>query len=88
MCYFQREEANTGKLIEDAIESALVAAKRSSIQGKDMTPFLLDEVNRLTGGLSLKANKHLIENNVRSACGIATHLAQLRRTGEQQRKGK
>lgn len=81
----QEAEATTGKVIEDAIRRALEAAEKSSIQGKDMTPFLLGEVNRLTGGLSLKANKHLIENNVRSACGIATHLAQLRREQQQQR---
>lgn len=82
----QEEEAATGKVIEEAIKSALETARSSHVTGKDMTPFLLGEVNRLTSGLSLKANKRLIENNVWSACGIATHLAQLRSKDQEQSK--
>ncbi|ODM95199.1 Pseudouridine-5'-phosphate glycosidase [Orchesella cincta] len=73
-----KEHEGAGKMIEDAIKSALKEAEKLSVKGKDMTPFLLGEVSRLTGGESLKANKHLIENNVTVASKIAAHLARLR----------
>lgn len=83
----QEEGNKTGREIEEAIQRALELAERNGVQGRDLTPFLLSQVNRLTGGLSLKANKHLIENNVRSASGIAIRLAQLRRqTGNSSKK--
>ncbi|CAL8073510.1 unnamed protein product [Orchesella dallaii] len=73
-----KEHEGAGKMIEDAIKRALEEAEKRSVKGKDMTPFLLGEVSRLTGGESLRANKHLIENNVKTASKIATRLAQLR----------
>ena len=47
-----------------------------------MTPFILSKVNELTGGESLVANKHLIENNARIGAQIALELASLRRRGK------
>ncbi|OXA52191.1 Pseudouridine-5'-phosphate glycosidase [Folsomia candida] len=49
------------------------------VGGKETTPFLLAEVNRVTQGSSLAANKCLVENNVRFATQIAILLAKLRR---------
>lgn len=46
-----------GQIIEEAIRSALASAERSAVRGKDVTPFLLSEVNRITGGASLAASK-------------------------------
>ena len=65
--------------IESAIESALRKAKEIGIGGKDMTPFLLGEINQVTRGDSLKANQHLIENNVTIASAIAIELGKLKR---------
>lgn len=45
-----------GRLIEEAIQSAL-ARLGEGVSGKEVTPFLLAEVNRLTSGASLKASK-------------------------------
>ncbi len=44
-----------------------------------MTPFLLGEINQVTQGESLKANQHLIENNVTVASAIALELAKLKK---------
>jgi pseudouridine-5'-phosphate glycosidase len=64
-----------------ALKAALEKAGELGIRGKDMTPFLLAEINRLTSGSSLAANKCLVENNVRVATNIAIFLSELRRTG-------
>ena len=42
-----------------SLASGLAAAERSSISGKDVTPFLLDHFHRETGGASLEANVRL-----------------------------
>ena len=60
------------------IEAALRSAEASGITGKDVTPFLLDQVLSLTEGRSLEANVALIKNNAALAAEIADHLAVLR----------
>lgn len=60
------------------IESALTEADKLGIAGKQITPFLLDKIQRLTEGKSLAANIQLVFNNVRLACGIATELCKIR----------
>jgi pseudouridine-5'-phosphate glycosidase len=45
-----------------------------------VTPFLLEAVNRLTGGSSLDANLALLERNAGLAGAIATILSAGRRT--------
>lgn len=62
------------KLIEDVIEKAVEKAKSLGIHGKDTTPFLLDEIQKVTGGNSLEANIHLVFNNVKLACEIAKNM--------------
>ena len=42
-----------------------------------MTPYLLERVNQLSGGLSLKANIALIENNARIGAEIAVEYQKL-----------
>jgi len=59
--------------IEAAVSHALAEAERINIFGKDMTPFLLSEIEKVTAGRSLKANVDLILNNVR----VAAELSQL-----------
>ena len=50
------------KLIEDVIEKAIEKANSLGIKGKDTTPFLLDEIQKVTSGNSLEANIHLVYN--------------------------
>ena len=64
--------------IDDNINRAVEEADRLGIGGKQLTPFLLDKIQKLTGGRSLAANIHLVYNNVRLACAIAKELCKLR----------
>ncbi len=62
------------KVIDSAIENALILADQKGIKGKDITPFLLSEVNKITGGSSLEANIKLIQNNAKLAAEISQFL--------------
>ena len=64
--------------IDDNINRAVEEATKLGIGGKQLTPFLLDKIQRLTGGRSLSANIQLVYNNVRLACAIARELCKLR----------
>ncbi len=61
-------------VIDTAIERALAQAEAQGITGKEITPFLLASVERLTGGDSLNSNIALVYNNVRLAAQIAVCL--------------
>ena len=64
--------------IDENIDKALAEAEHLGIKGKQITPFLLDKIQKLTDGKSLEANIQLVFNNVRLACAIAKELCQLR----------
>lgn len=64
-----------GGVMEAAVAAALDAAGRAGVTGKAVTPFLLDEVRRATGGRSLAANRALIIANAGLAGRIAAELA-------------
>ena len=72
------EYAMDADYIDDNINRAVDEATRLGIGGKQLTPFLLDKIQRLTGGRSLQANIQLVYNNVRLACAIAKELCKLR----------
>jgi pseudouridine-5'-phosphate glycosidase len=61
--------------MEVHIEAALAAAREHHISGKQLTPFLLDQVRQRTQGQSLAANIALVANNARVAAEIAVALA-------------
>jgi pseudouridine-5'-phosphate glycosidase len=61
--------------IEAVIEQALALAEQRGVRGKDVTPFLLDAINHLTGGRSLAANIALVRNNAAIAAQVAVALA-------------
>lgn len=61
-------------VIDTAIARALAQAEAQGITGKEITPFLLASVERLTGGDSLNSNIALVYNNVRLAAQIASCL--------------
>ncbi len=60
--------------MEEYIDLALKKADENNITGRELTPFLLSEIVKITEGRSLQANIKLVENNVRLACEIAREL--------------
>ena len=63
------------KVINAAIENALIRAKEAGVAGKEITPFILSHVSEATGGDSLVANVALVENNARLGAKIAFAFA-------------
>lgn len=73
------EESLDEAYIAGAINSALDTARKQGLSGKAITPFLLAEIERLTGGRSLEANIALVKNNARVGAAIAREYAAIRR---------
>ena len=72
------EDAMDNFLIEEAISKSLEEATKKNIEGKEVTPFLLERISQLTKGESLKSNIALICNNARLGAKIAlAYQAQL-----------
>jgi pseudouridine-5'-phosphate glycosidase len=67
-------EAIPPELIEAHLAHALEAAQQAGISGKAVTPFLLGELVRRTGGATLRTNVALLENNARFAGALAAAL--------------
>jgi len=61
--------------IEPVVAAALARATAEGVRGKDVTPFLLAEIARVTEGRSLQANIALVKNNARVAAEIAVAYA-------------
>jgi pseudouridine-5'-phosphate glycosidase len=57
------------------IQMAFDAAERDGIRGKEVTPYLLDFIQRESLGESLRVNLDVVRNNIRVACDIATAWA-------------
>jgi pseudouridine-5'-phosphate glycosidase len=68
--------ANT---LQQALDQSLSAAAEAHITGRDLTPFLLDRMSRLSEGGTLRANIALLENNARVAAQIASELSNVAR---------
>ena len=62
-------------LHDRVVEAGLAAAEAAGVSGKDITPFLLDWVQRETGGASLEANVTLVVRNAELAARIAVAAA-------------
>lgn len=60
--------------IAENINRAVAEAESLGIHGKETTPYLLDKIQKLTGGRSLAANIQLVYNNARLASEIAKEL--------------
>ena len=60
--------------INENIDAAIRECERLGIHGKQTTPYLLDKIQKLTGGASLKANIQLVYNNARLAAQVASEL--------------
>ena len=67
------------EVISEAIDKAVKEAEEKGVKGKDTTPFLLDKIQKITGGDSLASNIQLVLNNARLASQIAVELSKLGR---------
>lgn len=63
--------------IEKVIKEAIADADAKGVKGKEITPFLLDKIQKVTGGESLESNIKLVLNNAKLAALIATELSKL-----------
>lgn len=70
------EHALSQEVVDRAVERAVGEAARGGVHGAALTPFLLSELVRLTGGRSLAANLALLERNATLAAEIAVALSQ------------
>ncbi|TDH36051.1 pseudouridine-5'-phosphate glycosidase [Pseudohoeflea suaedae] len=66
--------------MEEHITEALMAAEKDNISGKEVTPYLLDKIFHITGGVSLETNIALVLNNARVAAAIAVELSDTARS--------
>ena len=60
--------------INEWINIALVRAEKNKINGKELTPFLIKEINNFSNNKTLKANVSLIINNAELAAKIAKNF--------------
>ena len=65
------EKALDPDLLQQVVEESLKSAEDQKISGKDITPFVLEQIVQKTSGASLEANIALIQNNARVGAGIA-----------------
>lgn len=66
-----------GGELDRFVGAALQEAKARKIVGKALTPFLLHELARRSGGRTVRANLELLEANARFAGALAASLARL-----------
>jgi pseudouridine-5'-phosphate glycosidase len=62
------------EILNKILAESLRDAENSKINGRDLTPFLLARMARLSEGATLRANIALLENNARVAAHIAREL--------------
>jgi pseudouridine-5'-phosphate glycosidase len=65
------------KFITQKIDEALANAEKKGVHGKELTPYLLAEIDAITGGKSLNANIELVYNNALVAAQIACALKKM-----------
>ncbi|XP_067014005.2 pseudouridine-5'-phosphate glycosidase [Anabrus simplex] len=73
------EHALAGSEIEKAIQKAVKEAEEEGVHGKEVTPFILSRVNKLTAGKSLVSNIALVKNNAKVAAQLAVEFHKLQK---------
>ncbi|CAO1402433.1 unnamed protein product [Diamesa tonsa] len=73
------EFAMDDTIIRESIDGALKEANTAGIKGKEVTPFILAAVSKITAGKSLQTNMALIQNNAKVAAQIAMALSNIER---------
>jgi len=58
-----QEDEIERKEFEEMLQMVLKDAEKKNIEGKDVTPFILSELHRISNGKTVKANKSLLMNN-------------------------
>ena len=66
------------EIINKKIDQALNEAEKKNINGKDLTPFLLDRIKDITDGKSLDTNISLVKNNALAGAQIAKELSKMK----------
>lgn len=74
-----QEDALDPAFIDRTIAEAVTQAEAQGIARKEVTPFLLDRINQLSQGRSLKANIALVKNNAALAARIAVAHSRLKK---------
>lgn len=69
-----KEYSMDRKYIDQVITDAVEKAEKQGVKGKEITPFLLDEIKTQTKGNSLASNIKLVYNNVKLATEIAIEM--------------
>jgi pseudouridine-5'-phosphate glycosidase len=64
--------------VETIIAASMLDAAREGIHGAAVTPFLLDRVQRATGGRTVAVNVAVLESNARVGAEVALRMAELR----------
>ncbi|PID58376.1 pseudouridine-5-phosphate glycosidase [candidate division KSB3 bacterium] len=72
------EDSMDPEEMQKAVDCALRDAREQGIEGKEVTPFLLDRMKVLTRGESLGSNIALIKNNARLGAEVAVALQSLK----------
>ncbi len=65
------ESSMDNKIINKAIDEAIIEMDNLEIKGKEQTPYLLGKVVEITGGKSLESNIALVYNNCKLASKIS-----------------
>ena len=58
-------------MLSGALEAALIAAAEAGIRGKAVSPFLLDRIQQVTGGVSVGVNLDIARGNIDLAARIS-----------------
>jgi len=69
------EAALDPELVDGVIASSLAQAAKEGVRGKALTPYLLADLERKSGGATLRANRALAIANARLAAEVAVALA-------------
>ena len=59
------------EVLSGALQAALVAAAEAGVRGKAVSPFLLDRIQQVTGGVSVEVNLDIARGNVDLAAKIS-----------------
>ena len=70
----QKNKAINKNFIDKWIKESIAIANSKNILGKNLTPFLIDSINKLSKGRSLKTNISLIIDNAKLASKIASSI--------------
>lgn len=66
-----KEDEIDKKEFEEILEFILKSVENKKIEGKNLTPFILSELHKISNGKTVKANKSLLLNNAKLAAKLS-----------------